>query len=400
MASVLPHLELDDETTDLENRYWNCSQPAGLGEVPDPLCPTPQTVIDQSHANLLTIAYTRQIVIEQLKGKIITPMHSGRDFYLEVNQTIPGPAWNPMSSAAKKSRLLSWTTKMCAPSFSLPAGSKRIAGSCPGANAGQSVIPDEERRRAAKLLLPILGVDRVDLTHAICQFCYAEGGQYATGSVQFHQILRYAWTRRAIREDKDGNRIDEGDEEKSVFVQVMIQAIKNANFKEDGTKTLSPEPSRLRFFRLHDSGDFFALQYLRCWKAIANHFQDIAFWAPSRIWTQGENIIRKVSEINGPAEASNLVIRPSGFHINKPGPPRENYDWSGWSGATTVYQHGIGGGQDYDWNCKAYEVDKGPNCRDAEGKNGEKGCRTCWLHKDVRVNYTLHGAESEKDVHG
>lgn len=414
MASVLPHLELDNETTELQSKYWDCGKSPGLGEGPDPLCPTPQSIVDQSHANLLTIAYTRQIVIEQLKGKTITPMRSGGDFYLQVNETIPGPVWNPMSNTAKKSRLLSWTTKMCAPSFSLPAGSKRIAGSCPGANAGQSIIPDEERERAAKLLLPVLGVDQVDLTQAICQFCYAEGGQYATGSVQFYQILRYAWTRQAIREDKDGNRIDEGEEEKSVFVQVMIRAIESADFKtkgrykKDGAKKLSPEPpqwGKQHFFRLHDSGDFFALQYLRCWKQIANHFKNITFWAPTRIWTQGERLINEVSKINGSAETSNLVIRPSGFHINMPGPPRENYNWSGWSGATTVYKHGAQAqaiGQAYDWNCKAYEVDKGPNCRDAEGENGEKGCRTCWLHKDARVNYTLHGAESESkdDVYG
>ena len=396
MSATLPHLELDDETTELQSKYWGCENTSGLGEAPDALCPTPQSVVGQSHAKLLNLAYMRQVVIEQLSGKNITPMRSGTDFYLQIDKSVRGPVWNPLHSTLKTSRLLSWTTKMCAPSFSLPAGSKQIAGSCPGANAGQSIVSDKERKRAAEILLPVLGVDQIDLPKAVCQFCYASGGQYATGGVQFHQIIRYAWTRRAIREDMNGNVIIPGEEEKSVFVRVMTQAIENADFKINGAKGLSPEPdqgSGQRFFRLHDSGDFFALQYFRCWKKIADHFKDIIFWTPSRIWTQGEKLINEISVINGPAEASNLVIRPSGFHVNAPGPPRKNYNWSGWAGTTTVYQHASQAqaeGQDYDWNCKAYEVDKGPNCRDAVGENGEKGCRACWLHKDARINYTLH----------
>ena len=402
MAAILPHLELEDETTELQEKYWECTRAAsqGLGAL-DPLCPTPRSVINQSHAALLNVAYTRQAVIEQLAGRVITPVYSGEQLALQIDKPIEGPLWNPMASAVEVSKLLSWTTKMGAPSFSLPAGAFAMGGSCPGARAGQSIVPDADRRKAARVLLPVLDAPNVNVSLAICEFCYAEGGQYATGSVQFHQIIRYAWVQKALREDAQGNRVPAGSEENSLFVQLMIKAIEKADFKIKGAKGVEPEAKHWkneRFFRLHDSGDFFSFSYLRAWKAIANHFHPdnnknpITFWAPSRIWAGGKIAVKTVSEINGPAEEANLILRPSGYHLNQPGPPRTEKIWSGWYAGTVVYSHEAQEepSENYDWNCLAYAAKNGPSCRGAEDPDGRTGCRVCWKNPEMRVNYTYH----------
>jgi hypothetical protein len=285
------------------------------------------------------------------------------------------------------------------------------------------VVPDSVRRKLAKTLLPVLGnggipqakkVDRVDLAKCICEFCYAEGGQYSTASVQFHQMVRYAWVRQALEIDMDGVPL-RGQAgvtrpiEESQFVQVMIEAINSADFK------LSGEPARWagqRFFRIHDSGDFFSLTYVRAWKAIANHFHPdnnddpITFWAPTRMWASGKKFVDEVDAING--DNSNLVIRPSAYHIDQHGPELRKHP--GWAAATVVYrtkakkaaEGPIAHGGTFDWDCKAYENEKGPTCRDAErpeegsaAPSKQKGCRVCWKRPDLRVNYTLHGVAED-----
>lgn len=389
MAAILPHLAEEDETTELEQRYWDCASEGGLGDAQDPLCPSPQAVVDQSHAALLTVAMTRSTVVDQLRGRTITPRLRDKEVALYIDESVSGPAWNPMMPVDATS-LLSWTTKMGAPSFSLPAGASPMAGSCPGANAGQSIVPDNVRRKAARVLLPVLKAPQVELAKSICEFCYAEGGQYATGSVQYHQLVRYAWVRRAVKHDMQGRPVRNPAD--SEFVQIMIDAINRADFK---LREEPPQWQGQRFFRLHDSGDFFSVPYLHAWKAIANHFHPdnnddpINFWAPTRIWALGPKIIGEVNRLNG-EEGSNLAIRPSAYHVNQHGPEDLG---PGWAQDSVVYQPDIkveAEGQTFDWDCKAYAAADGPSCRGAENPDGEVGCRVCWMRPDLRVNYTLH----------
>jgi hypothetical protein len=383
MAAILPHLAEEDETTELQERYWDCSAEGLAG--PDVLCPSPQAVIDQSHAELLNVAYLRRIVVEQLQGRTITPFLRGKEVALKIDQPIEGPRWHPTTGVGTTA-LLSWTSKMGAPSFSLPAGAAPMGGSCPGANAGQSIVPDPVRRKAAKVLLNVLKEPQVELAKSICEFCYAEGGQYASANVQYHQMVRYAWVRRALQVDLHGNRTQ--DVRNSEFVSLMIEAIDRVDFK------LGEEPEHFRgkrFFRLHDSGDFYSLAYLDAWKVVANHYHPdnndnpIVFWAPTRIWAIGDKVVQHVNRINGDGR-SNLVIRPSAYHINQHGPEGLG---PGWTMPSTVYAKDAKPGA-YDWDCKAYLVEKGPTCRGAENPDGDEGCRACWLHDDKRVNYTLH----------
>jgi len=180
---------------------------------------------------------------------------------------------------------------------------------------------------------------------------------------------------------------------------VMIDAIERADFK------LEAEPAQWRgkkkFFRIHDSGDFFGPRYFMAWKAVCDYFHPrrnkhpITFWAPTRMWAMGDTWIDLVSEVNGQRD-TNLIVRPSGYHVSQHGP---DIRAPGWAAATPTFHHDAveaAEGKEFDWNCKAYAVEKGPSCREAVGSDARgnptkgKGCRTCWVHPHLRVNYTLH----------
>jgi len=454
MSAIKPHLAEDGESTDEELEYWECSttvmdeqllgraerllsfmpereaaahlQAQGVSaedaflalraaqvspaprpfdgldddEEPAALCPSPKGVLDFSHAALMNMAYVRKVVTDNFRGASITPgVDAKGEVFLWTNKLSEAPPWNPAPGGLLQSnKLLSWTTKMGCPSFSLPAGSKEVGGACPGAVAGMSTVPRSTREEAAKKVRYVLQqVEPIDPAKCVCQFCYAEGGQYSTGSVQFAQVLRFLWVQQAIHVDMSGREVE--DVSKTMFVRVMATAIAGADFKDKG------EPSQYgerRFFRLHDSGDFFSPRYLAAWKAVTLLFPHITFWAPTRVWALGglddkRGWISTVNAINGDAQTSNLVIRPSAYEVNKHGPVQERLG-RGWSAATTVYSPDGKTQPDagYDWDCKAYEALKGPTCRGAEAppeagqKTGKIGCRTCWIHPNIRVNYTLH----------
>jgi intein/homing endonuclease len=250
--------------------------------------------------------------------------------------------------------------------------------------------------------------------------CYATGGQYSTGQVQFAQLLRFLWARQAINfpaQAPDGSM-------STAFVETMVYAINSADYKLGGgtvkgegaeaTQDLPPEPSGRRFFRIHDSGDFFEEEYLRQWKAVADRLPDITFWAPSRIWATswGTDAVNRYNR-----DQRNLIIRPSAYEVNEHGP--ENLG-PGWAGPTTVIavQQNLGmtpereqyvydraarfppkmTGPDprYTWNCQAYATeDQKHTCRKAVAPPGfggpdGKGCRACWVATDEIVNYSLH----------
>ena len=102
---------------------------------------------------------------------------------------------------------------------------------------------------------------------------------------------------------------------------------------------------------------------------------------------------------------SNLIVRPSAYHINEP-PPREM--GKGWAAGSTSYKDvlkppGIrprgdklppgvpGPSKPYDWDCQAYNTEsENVTCREALAPDGEVGCRACWKNKQDEINYTLH----------
>jgi len=429
MAAIIPHLEVPSDVTAIERAYDMCvgslSGP-NLGE-DHHACPAPQSVLADAHAGLLGMVFVREAVFDSLKDLqfIVRPGNAeGKDtkkVFLVLDRPIgPGPAWNPATNPdVSQYKLLSWTSKMNAPSWSLPAGAPQIGGACPGAVAGQSVVPEKALDAGARLVNIGLGRPAntpVNLAQAICEHCYATGGQYSTGQVQFAQILRFLWARQAIN-----FHLPNGS---TAFVEAMVYAIDNADYKLNGgtvqgegaeaTQDLPPEPTGRRFFRIHDSGDFFEEEYLRQWKMIADRLPDITFWAPSRIWATswGTAAVNKINR-----DPRNLIIRPSAYEVNEPGPVDLG---PGWAGPTTViavsqnlgmtpereryvYEHAhrfppklTGPDPRYTWNCQAYATDDAKHtCRKAVAPPGlgdanGKGCRACWIAPTEIVNYSLH----------
>lgn len=354
----------------------------------------------KSHAELLQTAWVRKFVFDHLRGRKLTVVVTPRprlgtsDIHLVldgpmVRPDLPFPAWNPPASPdARRFSLLSWTSKMGCPSFSLPAGPIETGGSCPGAAGGQTIVPRPKLLASADLVRKFVGRP-VRLQQAVCQYCYAEGGQYGTAGVQFAQAVTYAWTLSALQ---DGS-----------FVDVMVHAIENADYKLDGGKVdknvYEPETFPGRFFRWHDSGDIFSPKHLEALVEIARRCPTIHFWAPTRIWATTWGV-RRVNEIaEGPGGwPPNFALRPSAYVVNDP-PPDPTLLGPGWTAGSVVFnpeglvQPLTREAALIDWQCPTYALgdDETASCRNAPRPDGQGlGCRACWLEKQAVVNYLLH----------
>lgn len=420
--------------------------------VPKPKVPKPKLTsieaLQPSHAELVRVSFTRKAQIAELEGAPYWIHTKGRDVFVSLDKTIGSvPAWNPPGAGNMRNfKLLSWTQKMGTPSFSLPAGPVQSGGACPGSVGGQSISPASAMESGQALVTKVTGMP-VILADCVCQRCYATGGNYAYGSMQLTQMMRYMWARAAV---------DDG-----TFVDTMSWAVENASYLLDGgtvkktrdeqapgmSKATTYEKERHpgRYFRIHDSGDFFSKKYLQAWKDVANNFRGsgvgaknrITFWAPTRCWASPWGVAG-VNEINGDYGdgESNLIIRPSSYHINeRPGPALRNdlnppkgltaeqraklgNGWADWSVVYTApvksavvdfpYRSELGGAgktesktEDsaaFGWDCQAYSVeDEAHSCRNARspfrtggGPQKDTGCRACWQAPETSINYTEH----------
>jgi hypothetical protein len=370
-------------------------------------------VLSLTHSKLLTNYFVREGSLQVLMDRGIQYWVQERDrqgarpgkLFIVLDRPVGESGtnelpWNPSDWRQQQFKVLSWTSKMGCPSFSLPAGALQVGGACPGAVAGQSIVPVGDMLSAAKNVRD--NIHRpVRLQQAVCQYCYATKGKYATSGVQYAQLMRYIWTADALRSEEGTDR----------WVEAMVYAIDNADYLLDGGKdesapkiTYAPERFDGRFFRIHDSGDFFSPKYLRAWKRVADALPDILFWAPSRVWaaTWGSPLKGDaVNEINNPPR--NLIIRPSSFHINDPAPPSFGPGWAegtavfrgreGYKAADPMYRADIEAavGHGFDWECLAYSKDAGDRtCRNADAPDGEPGCRACWIDPDLQPMYGFH----------
>lgn len=390
MAAITPHLEEqnDPSETPEEEAWFNRRYDLSLGRLQwdegDGKAGLANRALQVSHSNLMATAWTRRILEEQLVGNSITVTTKGRDVILELAHALgKEPRFNPPGAGTMRSiNLLAWTRKMGAPSFSLPAGPPQFGGSCPGATGGQSIVPTDQLNRAARHVEKIIN-EPIVLPDCVCQWCYAEGGNYRYGSKQLGQVVLFAWAQQALQDN--------------TFVEVMDWAVKNANYKLNGVPkdNLPAERHPGRFFRIHDSGDFFSLRYLEAWKAVAELNPDIIFWAPTRLWAlpRGAQWVNDVNSSGHP----NLIIRPSAYMVDRPKGPEFGPGWARWSVVYDSTNKPEGGpffeGDDapYNWDCQAYAVeDEKHNCRLAKAPDGEVGCRACWNHPEATINYTKH----------
>jgi hypothetical protein len=198
MAAILPFLETqNDPAYTVEERQLFRDKRGGVRGAPKGLgklntAALESEVLNSSHSTLLEMAWVRRAVELQLHGRQfhVQPGDiSGanrREVFLVLDEPVGAvPPWDPPGEGtAKQFRLLSWTSKMGTPSFSLPAGAPAQGGSCPGAQAAQSIVPLHQLRAASEHVTRITG-QTVDLSRTICQYCYAEGSRYGSAAIQY-----------------------------------------------------------------------------------------------------------------------------------------------------------------------------------------------------------------------
>lgn len=292
-------------------------------------------------------------------------------------------------------KVLSNVSKMECPSFSLPAGPGTFLGTCPGSPFGLTVSDIGDSRRRADIAQAQRAAFEDDLgwyDSAICQRCYALKGQYQFMHKQLHGLAILAWTQHALSTGE--------------FVPAMVEAIERSPFHKGLDTSTGKRQARFlrrlgyaRVFRIHDAGDFFSREYVRAWRAIADHFlpgrgpgTPTLFWAPTRTWAAGPAVRSWLEEL-GPAgdlRTNNIVVRPSSYHVGVAPPTPMPYESSG----STAHRPGEAGALRaagvFDYDCPAGNHDGGNSCLTARGPDGARGCRACWVRPEWRISYREH----------
>lgn len=156
-------------------------------------------------------------------------------------------------------RLLTQTTKMPGPSWSLPAHK-----SCPRANG------------------------------TICDSCYADKGCYRFRGPRHAQAVRFSWTVESMRTAAGRQQ----------WIQCMVDAIRN---------------SGAEYFRVHDSGDMFNAAYAECWLEVCRAMPRVQFWIPTRAWQQPAGPLPVfdplLDTLRRIAALPNVAVRPSALNF-------------------------------------------------------------------------------------
>jgi hypothetical protein len=178
----------------------------------------------------------------------------------EHDATHPRFATVPSTSV----RLLTKTSKMPGPSWSLPAHK-----SCPRANG------------------------------TICDNCYAGRGCYRYSNTRNAQNARFAWTVESMRTAAG----------RTQWIATMVHAIRAAG---------------CRYFRVHDSGDLFSDAYAQCWFEVCRQLPEIRFWIPTRAWQQPAGPLPVfdplLMTLRKLAALSNVTVRPSALNFGDAAP--------------------------------------------------------------------------------
>ncbi len=250
----------------------------------------------------------------------------------------------------RNSSLFTWTSKMSCPSFSIPAGPVENGGTCPASK--QASI---EKEGSYERFSPPLS-DMPTGEKFICSVCYAGKGRYLMyKSMSLGQVAKLRWVQKTLRS--------------GTFARRMSEAIASLQ-DQDVERVLSAKLVSNRFFRIHDSGDFFSPDYYKAWVEICHTLPMVRFWAPTRQWVYAK--WRELFSNYPPPK--NLSLRPSALFTSAP-PPRI----AGMAEGSTS----IDGRMDAPvWNCPAYESEEG-SCAGAK-------CRVCWVSPQKPVNYLTH----------
>jgi hypothetical protein len=189
---------------------------------------------------------------------------------------------------------------------------------------------------------------------AICSSCYA-GGSDDPSNRRTRGYITRVHVRRAVLVREQFCRI------------LCATAAGRAQFAEylAGWIAANVRPAD-PFFRIHDSGDFYAPAYVDAWSAVAESLPAVRFWAPTRSWhiaqSKGGRWAESFARLNA---LPNVAIHPSALHIGEDAPVV-----AGFAAGSGVKATG--------WNCPASQ--QGNACGD---------CRQCW-EPTAEVYYHLH----------
>jgi hypothetical protein len=274
--------------------------------------------------------------------------------------------------------LFTFTSKMSCASFSIAAGPLgESKGTCRAANLtkdamvkfstdvereggfanSQFVAEVGHRNKSGVGEAPKKSIDADKVTGMyICDACYAGKGNYGRlDSVQIYQIARKAWVDITMRE--------------GTFVPQMVGAMRDLLGNES---LMGSNLASSGHFRIHDSGDWFSIEYMNAWFQICAAMHDVKFWAPSRMWVFPE--FRQAMIAGKPA---NLTLRPSALVYGSLAPMVR-----GLSAGSTSSRESLMNNVACHWDCPAYLTREG-SCASAR-------CRTCWDRPEVPVNYKVH----------
>lgn len=318
-------------------------------------------------------------------GKRSAKERSKLYFVIDPPYTRDEISWMPAAPATMPYvALIGEAGKMACPTWDLPAGAMVTGGTCPGAQAGQSTVPLQIRKKAeVAIAAPI------NIRTSTCQLCYALGGQYASPHVQAGEIIRHWWCREMMKTAQS----------REIFVNTVVRAIQGEMFPTERVidqrtgKPIIP-------FRIHSSGDFFSHEYAAAWIEICNQTPQVMYWAPTRTWAYPGWVNAWKSLVKN-IKYGNLAIRPSSYHTDDPAPSPHDIPWTESNaypftsaGTTAIYKfNDKGEGKDprYDHACRTYAiVDEAHTCQKAMAPDGKIGCRACWIRPDLRIDYAAH----------
>ena len=131
---------------------------------------------------------------------------------------------------------------------------------------------------------------------SICDNCYAGHGCYLYTTTRNAQAVRFAWTVESMR-TLAGRR---------QWTDRMRYAI---------------ERTGAEWFRVHDSGDMFSVVYAECWLEICRETPRVGYWIPTRVWQSGSQnwVLPVLDPLMGImrmlAQLPNVTVRPSALNF-------------------------------------------------------------------------------------
>jgi hypothetical protein len=374
--------------------------------------------LQKPHTELSRLLWARKLMIEAMATRTFTVEEDNGSVFVRVSPPIPVDLipWHKSGKPMERFSLFSTNSKMACPTFDLPAGHMTVGGACPGAAAAQSTAPSQTQANASRDFQKLVQMGRIDsrrlkvldpeetrvnwvrserqidtpeLNIAVCTRCYATGGKYSEAVVQFSEVARFAFVARMLRSAPE--KLQE------LLVYTIVNTLQFLDY-DDPSRRFGIKP-----IRVHSSGDFFSVEYAEMWLSVARKVQaldpSVRFWAPTRT----QVVPLWVDFWDRTKVPTNFSIRPSSYHVGDPAPPPLHPTQDarpGNSKGTSVLfpdQSVAVEGRYYDHQCQVYALEKGnKTCAQAMsptvalGGDYKPGCRACWVHPELAVNYVIH----------